>query len=169
MLYFQPYRVEPQKMLHHFCFPAPHSLSATHTLENNPLCLHALYRHAQPNTTCIHTHTMHRHAYCRIGSITTSRSIQNQQHQWVVQFMGFMYSYSNIKQVLFSVATLVAYMYTYTHTTKSTSVFVPGSSHDFCASQRCRRTLLQSIFTPYMSIATGICTASPFFFVLEHH
>ena len=41
--------------------------------------------------------------------------------------MGFMYSWSNIKRVLFSIAKLLAYMYTYTHTTKSTSVFVLGS------------------------------------------
>jgi len=40
--------------------------------------------------------------------------------------MGFMYSWSNIRRVLFSVAKLLAYMYTYTHTTKSTSVFVLG-------------------------------------------
>jgi len=76
--------------------------------------------------------------------------------------MGFMYSWSNIKQVLFSVAKFVAYRYTYTlQETKSTSVFVLGSFDDFCASYRHRRVLLQSFFTPmtpYMYITTGIRT-----------
>ena len=67
------------------------------------------------------------------------------------------------------VAGIHVHIYTYNKQSQQTSVFVLGSFHDFCASQRCRRMLLWSFFTLYTYIATGIRTGSLFFLVLEHH
>ena len=59
-----------------------------------------------------------------------------------------MYSWSNIKRVLFSIAKLLSYMYTYTHTTNKVNFSL------------CSVHLRDVFFTLCVYIATGIHTGS---------
>ena len=72
--------------------------------------------------------------------------------------MGFMYSWSNIKRVLFRVAKLLAYMYTYTHTINKVNFSLCSWKFPWllCILETSQNAA-RSIFAPYTYIATDIC------------
>ena len=78
--------------------------------------------------------------------------------------MGLMYSWSNIKRVLFSVAKLLAYMYTYTHTRNKINFSLCSGWFPWllCILETSQNPAAV-LFTLYMYIATGIRTWSLFF------